>query len=144
MENTDLSFLLQKAKLGDVEALYDLATYYQNNNEHKLAFNYAYTGAVRYYPPCERKLAYFYEKGIGTSVDPKMAVHYYNLAISHGDVPSITNLGLLYYKGIGVEKDESRAFGLISLAASKNNLNAISILARFYHLGVGVAKDDEK
>ena len=81
MDNMDLSFLLNKAKLGDVASLYELADYYQNRNEGKVAFDYAYKGATRFYSPCERKIAYFYEKGIGTEVNYKMAIHYYTLAI---------------------------------------------------------------
>ena len=50
-----------------------------------------------------------------------MAIHYYQLAVDHGDIPSITNLGLLYFRGQGVEKDENKAFVAMCMEWSQEN-----------------------
>lgn len=136
-EERELQALQMKASLGDPEALVELADFKRNNQEEKEAFNLVSKAALLAYPKGERRLGYYYEKGIGTGIDYSKAYEYYLLAAKHGDNKAKYNLAILLNLGQGCQKNKEEAFRLAKESASNYYGKALLLLAYFYEHGIG-------
>merc|ERR1712166_921593 len=72
-----------------------------------------------------KMLAQKYEMGVGVDQSWEQAAHFYKMAVKHGDVASMSDLGFLYINGHGVEQDNEKAKELFMKAAASGNITAI-------------------
>lgn len=95
-------------------------------------------------------LGRMYSKGIGTKVDMKEALFWFNKAMEHGTGrerghgKAYYAIGRLFYKGEGVKKDYAQAEKYFLKAAELGEKDAYLQLGYFYHNGDGNRKDTEK
>lgn len=73
----------------------------------------------------QHNLAYFYYKGLGTSVDYQVAVEWYTKAARQGHPGAQNNLGIMYEFGYGVKKNLSEAVKWYKMAADNGNEDGI-------------------
>jgi TPR repeat protein len=74
-------------------------------------------GYTRINTGAQRALGSCYKDGLGVAKDASAAAAWWEKAVVHGDIPSLTMLGTLYERGIGVGQDGERAFALYKQAA---------------------------
>lgn len=89
-------------------------------------------------------LSLYYDKGIGTTRNPELALHWLNKAVSFKNTTALNNLGWAYENGdLGLEIDLDRAFSLYEEAydLDKNFFLPMTNLGRFYELGLSVNTD---
>ncbi|RHZ77785.1 hypothetical protein Glove_173g36 [Diversispora epigaea] len=121
-------------------------------------------GMIRhsYYYLFTSLIGFFYQYGIGTVVDYKMALKFFNLAVNEIIDTSSSNssslrklyninkevsaisLANMYSDGQGVEKDTKKAFQIYDKLANKGSLIASTSVAFCYLNGIGVKKNEEK
>ncbi|RHZ79910.1 hypothetical protein Glove_140g67 [Diversispora epigaea] len=107
-------------------------------------------------------IGFFYQCGIGTVVDYRMASKFFNLAANEIiDTSSsyssslrklyninreigIISLADMYFDGVGVEKDTKKAFQIYYKLAFKGSLMSLNTVAYCYDDGLGVEKNEEK
>ena len=136
----ELNALVTKADQSDVKAMIKLADYYRSENELDKAFKYVHKSTLYSYPEGERKLGYYYERGIGCEKDLTKARQYYELAALHGDIKAKYNIGLFYYNN----KQYPQAFNLVKESADLNYGKAVLLLAYFYEHGFGTTQNYEE
>ena len=137
LTETELLALIKSADQSDVKAMIKLADYYRSENDLDKAFKYVHKSTLYSYPEGERKLGYYYEKGIGCDKDLVKARQYYELAAMHGDVKAKYNIGLFYYRN----KQFPQAFNIVRDSADSNYGKAILLLAFFYEHAVGTEQN---
>jgi uncharacterized protein len=89
-------------------------------------------------------LGYFYCTGLGTKINPKLGMEWYQKAYDHGHVNALVGIGSMYEMGNGVEKNPSKAFEYFKRSADEGYLAAWNSVAYCYELGFGVEKCLEK
>ncbi len=124
----ELETLVKRADQSDVKAMIKLADYYRGEGIYDKAFKYVHKSTLYSSPEGERKLGYYYEKGIGCEKDMVKARQYYELAAMHGDIKAKYNIGLFYYKN----KQYPQAFNLVKESADANYGKALVLLGYFY------------
>ena len=137
LTENELNILITKADQSDVKAMMKLAEHYRSLNQEDKAFKYVHKSTLYSYPEGERKLGYYYEKGIGCEKDLVKARQYYELAAMHGDVKAKYNIGLFYYHN----KQYPQAFNLVKEAADMNYGKACLLLAYFYEHANGTSQN---
>lgn len=137
LNEQELNTLINKADQSDVKAMIKLAEYYRSVNDFDKAFKYVHKSTLYSSPEGERKLGYFYEKGIGCEPDMLKARQYYELAAMHGDIKAKYNIGLYYYKN----KQYPQAMNLVKESAELNYAKACALLGYFYEHAVGCQQD---
>lgn len=78
------------------------------------------------------KIGYYYEYGIGTPTNRKMAFYHYKTAMELGDVRAIESIGRCYARGIGVAFDFKLASKYLSEAKKAGSASADRELYRIY------------
>ncbi|RHZ87887.1 hypothetical protein Glove_29g125 [Diversispora epigaea] len=108
-------------------------------------------------------IGFFYQNGIGTVIDNKMAFKFFSLAANERifmkNISSnlslrkfyninkeigIIRLAHMYRHGLGVERDLEKCFQIYSKAAGEGSHAALSCMANCYEKGHGVEKNKEK
>ncbi|RHZ77523.1 hypothetical protein Glove_177g16 [Diversispora epigaea] len=108
-------------------------------------------------------IGFFYQNGIGTVIDNKMAFKFFCLAANERifmkNISSnlslrkfyninkeigIIRLAHMYCHGLGVERDLEKCFQIYSKAAGEGSHAALSCMANCYEKGHGVEKNKEK
>ncbi|MCQ2814671.1 MAG: hypothetical protein MJ227_00045 [Bacilli bacterium] len=110
----ELSYLKEKALIGDINSilsLYDLAL---KDGDFSLAHKYIDLAIFYHSDIAFHKKGYLYEKGLGVKVDLEKAEEYYRLGVSKNDPSSIYNLSLLLIKK---DNNNTEAYTLL-----KNNV----------------------
>ena len=132
-----LDNLRELAASGKLDAIIELVDFYLKNEK----YSQAYQTAVRFeylpYKEGYRKLAYFYQNGIGTEQNSEKALALYKKAYEMGDAPSGYNLALISYKN----KEYTEAISYLSGGIEENYLPSIKLLANMYINGYGIIKD---
>lgn len=136
----ELDILITKADQSDVKAMIKLADHYRNIGQEDKAFKYVHKSTLYSSPEGERKLGYYYEKGIGCDKDIVKARQFYELAAMHGDIKAKYNIGLFYYRN----KQYPQAFNLVKEAADLNYGKALLLLAYFYEHANGTTQNYEE
>ena len=72
-----------------------------------------------------KMLAQRYKIGHGVTKSLKQAVHFYKMAVAHGDVGSMVSFGILYMTGKGVEQDVEKGKELWMKAAAQGSVTAM-------------------
>ena len=129
----ELDSLIVRADQSDVKAMIKLADYYRSVDQLDKAFKYVHKSTLYSSPEGERKLGYYYEKGIGCTKDLVKARQYYELAAMHGDVKAKYNIGLFYYHN----KQYPQAFNLVKDCATEDYGKGLLLLAYFYEHAIG-------
>lgn len=133
----ELDSLVLRADQSDVKAMIKLADYYRSIEEFDKAFKYVHKSTLYSSPEGERKLGYYYEKGIGCDKDMVKARQFYELAAMHGDVKAKYNIGLFYYRN----KQYPQAFNYVKESAEQNYGKALVLLGYFYEHAVNGEQD---
>ena len=136
----ELTALVTRADQSDVKAMIKLADHYRSVNDFDKAFKYVHKSTLYSYPEGERKLGYYYEKGIGCDKDLVKARQYYELAAMHGDIKAKYNIGLFYFNN----KQYPQAFNFVKESADLNYGKANLLLAYFYEHGFGTNQNYEE
>lgn len=92
---------------------------------------------------CER-LAYLYDRGIGTPVNKDESLKWLKRSADLGYVPALYELGFMYDKGLGVQSDLVKAKKMYELAAAGGQLEALLALAGMYQEGRGAKLDRQE
>ena len=137
LSKQELDSLVNRADQSDVKAMIKLADYYRSIDQLDKAFKYVHKSTLYFSPEGERKLGYFYEKGIGCNKDMVKARQYYELAAMHGDIKAKYNIGLFYYHN----KQYPQAYNYVKDAADNNYGKALLLLAYFYEHSVGTEQN---
>ncbi len=137
MPNDEIQALLLKADQSDVKAMIKLADLYRSVGEEEKAFKYLYKSTLYFSPEGERKLGFYYERGIGVEKNLVKAKDYYERAAMHGDIKAKYNIGLFYYRN----KQNNQAFNYVKESADADYTKAILLLAYFYEHGIGAEQN---
>ena len=96
------------------------------------AFEYFKKSVTAGYLPAHARIGWYYERGIGTSIDRKAAFTHYKAAYDAGDKRAIESLGRCYARGIGTAFDFKKAAELLSKAKEMGSYSADRELYRIY------------
>lgn len=144
-DELDTALLEERAKWGNVEAMYDLATRFldaegkEKNIERGLSLLKTAADAGHGQAQCDLGARYF----SGDEVEKDLAafVHWTTKAMA-ADVPrAFFNMALAHQLGDGVPKDLKRRAELLEEALKRGHKKAAVLLARALIYGQGVAKD---
>ena len=136
----------EAAKLGDIEAQFDLGVMYDTGKGLEQDF----TAAVRWYSEAAEQghakaqfnLAVMYDKGQGVKQDYAEVAHWYRKAAERGHVQAQYNLATLYDSSfesmLGVGQDDVEASRWYEQAAAQGNINAQVNLASMHSSGQGI------
>ncbi|PJD97198.1 MAG: hypothetical protein CK425_03500 [Parachlamydia sp.] len=81
----------------------------------------------------QRKLAHYYQHGIGMPKDLEKAFTLYTALADQGDPSCQVKLGGFYEQGIGTSKDVQKAEEYYQKAADQQHIQAYHSLAKLYH-----------
>ena len=90
---------------------------------------------------CIHNLGALYYDGRGVNQDFVKAVHYFELALEHGDHEVLGNLGYCYYYGRLGSPDYEKAFQCFAQLAFEGDVNALYKIGDMYRNGYYVKKD---
>lgn len=85
----------------------------------------------------QTRLAYQYQRGVGTKANPQLAVHWYQLAANQGDAWAQTYLARAYHDGEGIKQDQQLTVFWLQKAAEQGNATAQGQLGFAYENGEG-------
>jgi thioredoxin len=88
-----------------------------------------------------RKLALFYDDGVGLKVDKTSAIKFYEKGCQHSDIKSCFNVGYMYDLAEGVQEDNHKAVEHYSKACEGDHRVACHNLALMYEEGEGTKED---
>ncbi|MDH3335686.1 MAG: sel1 repeat family protein [Rhodospirillaceae bacterium] len=134
------------AESGDMEAQYQLGSYYENGQgvapDKGVAAYWYKKAAEQGHVPAQFSLGKIYESGEGLKQDFFAASKWYRLAASFGNHRDAQfNLAQMYFKGRGVDHDYGKAITFYRQAASQGHPVAQFILGAMYEEGWGVTQD---
>lgn len=81
----------------------------------------------------QRKLAHYYQHGIGMPKDLEKAFTLYTALADQGDPSCQVKIGGFYEQGIGISKDVQKAEEYYQKAADQQHIHAYHSLAKLYH-----------
>ena len=137
MNQYELGKLLERASVGDINAIDELVDFYISEKD----FYHAKLEVERlkYFnqPLANRKLGFIYSCGLIGESDFSAAKKYYQKGFELGDEVSGYNLALIYIK----EHDPQKAIPYLTFGVSNNHIPSIKLLAKLYVNGEVVSKD---
>ncbi|MDD2530779.1 MAG: tetratricopeptide repeat protein [Bacteroidales bacterium] len=137
--------LEQKAKNGNVQAMYDLAKEYYSGIgrlENKAnALVWFERAANKNHIESMYRTAQMYEKGITTNVNLRKAFNFYLLAAEKGHEASQLIVAQKLEKGEGVTKSDSRAYLWYRVSAERKEVLAWRKMGDYFRDGKVVMKD---
>ena len=139
--------VLAKAKAGDAEAQFSVATAYRNGlgvpKDQVKSVSWLRKSAEQDLPYAQYDLGLCYSLGKGVTKDDAQAAAWYHKAASQGQSDAMRALAMLYDEGKGVQKDTKQAFELFSKAALEGDAYSQFQLGIDYGFGYQGAKQDE-
>ncbi|MCK9162766.1 MAG: hypothetical protein WCR29_02435 [Bacteroidales bacterium] len=137
--------LEQKAKIGNVQAMYDLAKEYYSGIGHLQnkanALTWFERAANKNHIESMYSTAQMYDKGESTKVDLRKAFNYYILAAEKGHFASQLIVAQKLEKGEGIAKSDSRAYLWYRVCAEREEQIACRKLGDYFKEGKIVPKD---
>ena len=137
--------LEQKAKIGNVQAMYDLAKEYYSGigrlQNKATALTWFERAANKNHIESMYSTAQMYDKGETTKVDLRKAFNYYLLAAEKGHFASQLVVAQKLEKGEGVTKSDSRAYLWYRVCAERDEKLACRKLGDYFKEGKVVPKD---
>jgi len=137
------SDVLHLARLGDVNAQYNLAMMAHIRGDMQTATYWYARAASRNHELAAYNLASLYYAGDGVAVDYDQAAKWMERAARLGFAPAQFQLAKMYYQGRGVPKDHAKEAYWLKKAAESGHAAAQHNLAVLYHKGEGVEKNDD-
>lgn len=135
----------QKAKNGNIQAMYDLAKEYYSGIgrlENKAnALVWFERAANKNHIESMYRTAQMYEKGISTNVNMRKAFNFYLLAAEKGHEASQLIVAQMLEKGEGVSKSDSRAYLWYRVCAERKEVLAWRKMGDYFRDGKVVMKD---
>lgn len=136
------------AEQGNAEAMFELASRYENGQGVKKNFD----EAVSWYKKsaesgnarAQDTMGWFFQTGQGVTKDVKMAISWYQKAVDQGFANAQHNLAVLYDEGVDVPLNKAEAVKLYQAAAAQGHPRAKLNLGVMYWKGDGVDKDMKK
>lgn len=137
----------KRAKAGDIDAMVDLAQYYEdddyNDNAPALTMYYYKKAADANHPFAQFMLGFYYSAGWygcgpGDFKDLDQAFKYYNLSAKNGYAEAMLHLSEMYRDGIGVERDGVYAYYWRDKALAMNCKEALFNMGIRHRHGIGV------
>lgn len=109
--NETLNELVDKAKLGDGDAAYELGEHFFEKKDYAVAFEWYMKAYLceKTNPNAYFNVAYSYQYGLGTKIDTIKAYDYYEEAAKFELPHALQNLAYFYLNGIVVEKNVEKA-----------------------------------
>lgn len=105
----DMAALTRQAENGDVQAQFDLAKEYYNQDSYIKAFQWYEKVASQNYPSAQAILGAMYAEGQGVPQDYAKSFEWYQKSARQGDAQSQYNLGVMYRDGQGVRQNKLTA-----------------------------------
>ena len=140
--------LLQKAKSGDADAMYDIGACYldglgvdQNDQD---ALYWIKQSANVGQPDALALLGDCYLYGWGVEQDYERAFSFLDNAIEKGNARAMNSAGECFYYGWGVEQNYEEAASCYTIAAENGDINGMVNIGICYDNGEGVEQDFEK
>ena len=144
MDEIELIKYQKLASLNNEDAIYMLASHYQDKGNYVRAFSYLTRIINTDKPTYLRKIGYFFEKGLGVDANKEKAFEFYLKSAKYGDYISEYNVAICYLNGVGVEKNLEKAFNFAYESAVQNYEKSLFLLANMYRIGSGCEKDLDK
>lgn len=129
--------LTNRAKQGDLDAMFELGGLYYNKQKYNDAFSLYKKAAEKGHPGAQNSLASMYYLGEGVSENITPALLWYNKAANQGYGSACYTLGLIYLNGSGVGKNVKKAYSYFKRAdqlgvkEAKNKLIACEEILKF-------------
>lgn len=146
-EESGFKFFEKGAELGDAEAQFHTATFYEVQEDYLKAVYWYEKSAEQGYAPAQEAFGELWQKGLGTGVkkepDNIKAREWYEKAAAQNNALAQHKLSRLYYVGKGVKQDYSKAFSLEKQAAESGIAEAQYYLGWMYDHGRGCTKDQK-
>lgn len=93
---------------------------------------------------CQNILGIWYEKGIGTEQNYKLAIEWFTKSAEQNYASAFANLGRIYYNGDGVKRDLEKSIYYCKLGANMDEPVCQFRLGLYFFSGDGVEKDTAK
>ena len=132
------------AKTSPNQAVYNQAIAAVQKGDYTTAFNVLEPLAKKGDATAQHNLAVLYQDGLGTQVDAKQALYWYEKAAAQGEPEAQFMAGLMYSDGTGTAQDYKKAAQWYEKAAKKGHSEAQNNLAARYATGTGVPRDMAK
>lgn len=135
----------QKAKIGNVQSMFDLAKEYYNGvgrfQNKANALIWFEKAANKNHIESMYHTAQMYERGESTKVDLRKAFNYYLLAAERGHFASQLIVAKKLEEGEGVKKSDSRAYLWYRVCAEREETLACRKMGDYFREGKVVSKD---
>jgi len=143
------SYLVEKANVGDSQAIYELAVLNLNGAEGVPKRPGMAAGLLRQaselgHPAAQNLYATLLANGHGIAQNLTEAIRWWRASATHGNHWAEYNLGYAYSTGRGVSQNDSEAAKWFKLAADGGIEEAAAQLGFFYLMGRGVERNQEK
>lgn len=119
-----------------VYAMHDLALMYYGEEKYQKAFTLYSKAAVSGYAPAQNKLAWMYNKALGTNQNVQEMFYWYSKAAEQNHPSAQYNLAMMYYHGVGVAKEQEKAGYWLRRAAANNYQQARNELLKHPELNI--------
>ncbi|KAF9974852.1 hypothetical protein BGZ73_001667 [Actinomortierella ambigua] len=141
----DISALLARANLNDIEAQLALAAMYEMGN----GVDKDMTEAFRWYlraselgsPEAQFKTGEWYASGTGTAKDDQSAAHWMKQAAENSHPVAQRSLASMYQRGLGVDQNYEQAIAWYRKSAESGDAMAQFSLGWMYEHGQGTEQD---
>jgi TPR repeat protein len=135
----------EKAINGDAEAQFELAIYYEKNNDSgqklQLAVELYKKSANQGHAGAQNNLAVMYRSGKGLKKDEDMALELYIKSAKQGESVAQQNLAFIYSNGQIVEQDYKEALKWAKKSALQGDFMSQNLLGYYFNNGIGVDQD---
>jgi TPR repeat protein len=144
-EPAPLRQLLDAARHGDVEAMFDLGQAYrlgeQVPQDYQQALIWLRQAAQQGHPEAQNDLGSMHLNGIGTPADAVEATLWYKLAARQGQPEAQFNLALRYLHGSGAPLNVETAVHWLCQAVEHGHIEATGELGTLFRFGQGVERN---
>ena len=141
INSENINVYLDQAKQGSMFAEFQLAEYYSNYNDYKLASYWYKKSADQGYADAQYALAELYSNGFVVGHSLITAFELYKKAAEQGHLESIYKVAQCYQNGVGVITNFSEAVQWYTLASERGHVASMYNLGILYERGLGVDKN---
>jgi len=129
----ELNELISNANNSDIDAQWELYSYYYGLEELEESFKWLKKAAILGDSDAQNNLGFMLDNGLGTKENKKLAYKWFNKAAEQNQINAITTLASYYLNGEIVDQSYVKAFEFYNRAAELNfeNLENESILKTY-------------
>lgn len=111
------------ATLGHVDSEYALGKLYAHNQPEE-SVKWMRRAANNGHARAQHQTATMYLKGIGVTINAKIAYDYFNLAANQNHPKSVLEIGLMLYEGYGIERNQEKGIEMVKRATNLGEKHA--------------------